>query len=106
MLPSPAGCMTDGGMAAEGGRGSKARPKAQTPISLINQSREAHRSARPHHSPGGARQQAFYREPEGEAGGRAGVCPGLYDDPHRRSLTGGAHSSSRLAPKALTQSSR
>jgi hypothetical protein len=27
-----------------------------------------------------------------------GVCPGLYDDPHRRSLTGGAHSSSRLAP--------
>jgi hypothetical protein len=26
-----------------------------------------------------------------------GVCPGLYDDPNRRSLTGGAHSSSRLA---------
>jgi hypothetical protein len=35
-----------------------------------------------------------------------GVCPGLYDDPHRRSLTGGAHSSSRLAPTTLTQSSR
>jgi hypothetical protein len=35
-----------------------------------------------------------------------GVCPGLYDDPHRRSLTGGAHSSSRLAPTTLTQLSR
>ena len=33
-----------------------------------------------------------------EAGGRVGVCPGLYDDPHRRSLTSGDHSSSRLAP--------
>jgi hypothetical protein len=35
-----------------------------------------------------------------------GVCPGLYDDPHRRSLTGGAHPSSRLAPTTLTQLSR
>lgn len=32
-----------------------------------------------------------------EAGGRAGVYPGLYDDPHRRSLTAGTNSSSRLA---------
>jgi hypothetical protein len=30
-----------------------------------------------------------------------GVCPGLDDDPHRRSLAGGAHSSSRLAPTTL-----
>jgi hypothetical protein len=29
-----------------------------------------------------------------------------YDDPHRRSLTGGAHSSSRLAAMRFTQSSR
>jgi len=35
-----------------------------------------------------------------------GVCPGLYDDPHRRSLTGGAHSSSRLAPMTLTHLSQ
>ena len=30
------------------------------------------------------------------------VYPGLYDDPHRRSLTSGDHSSSRLAPLTLT----
>jgi hypothetical protein len=35
-----------------------------------------------------------------------GVCPGLYDDPHRRSRTGGAYPSSRLAPTTLTQLSR
>ena len=38
------------------------------------------------------------RSPASEAGGRVGVCLGLYDDPHRRSLTRGGHSSSRLAP--------
>src|SRR5215208_5906839 len=50
--------------------------------------------------PQGARQWRSEREPASEAGGRVGVCPGLYDNPHRRSLTGGARSSSRLAPIA------
>jgi hypothetical protein len=49
---------------------------------------------------------AFLQRPASEAGGRVGVCPGLYDGPHRRSLTGGAHSSSRLAPHEPTQPSR
>ena len=75
--------------------------KRCTPIN-----RAKHHSARPYHSPEGHVSGHSYREPEGEAGGRAGVCPGLYDDPHRRSLTGGAHSSSHLAPKTLTQPSR
>jgi hypothetical protein len=33
------------------------------------------------------------RSSASEAGGRVGVGPGLYDDPHRRSLTSGGHSS-------------
>jgi hypothetical protein len=45
---------------------------------------------------------AFREKPASEAGGRVGVYPGLYDDPHRRSLTSGDHSSSRLAPLTLT----
>jgi hypothetical protein len=40
-------------------------------------------------------------EPASEAGGRMGVGPGLYDDPHRRSLTGGGHSSSRSLPRPV-----
>ena len=44
------------------------------------------------------------REPASEAGGRVGVGPDCYDDPHRRSH-GGAHSSSRLAPTTPTHSS-
>jgi len=44
--------------------------------------------------------------PASEAGGRVGVCLDCYDDPHRRSLTGGAHPSSRLARMRLTQSYR
>jgi pimeloyl-ACP methyl ester carboxylesterase len=62
---------------------------------------------RPHQSPRGSHaNMRSDRKPASEAGGRAGVCPGLHDDPHRRSLTGGAHSSSRLAPMRFTQSSR
>jgi len=56
--------------------------------------------------PRGARRWRSERESASEAGGRVGVCPGLYDNPHRRSLTGGAHSSSRLAPMTLTPLSR
>jgi hypothetical protein len=43
---------------------------------------------------------------KGKAGGPVGVCPGLYDDPHRLSLTGGAHSSSRVPPRSMTLPSR
>jgi hypothetical protein len=61
----------------------------------MDQSREAHHSTRPLHSPEGLTPG---HHSASEAGGRVGVCPGLYDDPHRRSLTSGDHSSSRLAP--------
>jgi hypothetical protein len=64
----------------------------------MNQSREAHLAARPHHSPAGHAKTLF-----SERGGRSsGRLSGLYDDPHRRSLTSGDHSSSRLAPLTPT----
>jgi len=83
---------------------AEGRPKgAGAPM---NQSREAHLAARPLHSPRGHASMHSNRNLASEAGGRVGVCPGLYDNPHRRSLTGSAHSSSRLAPIRFTQSSR
>jgi hypothetical protein len=71
----------------------------------MDQSREAHYSAKPL-TPTEVTPVSVPREPASEAGGRAGVCPDCYDDPHRRNLTAAPTPRSASLPRSLLQSSQ
>jgi hypothetical protein len=84
MLPSPAGCMTDGWNGRRGRRGSKA-PKGADGDQPINQSREAPLGAAVP-LPGGARQRAFLRRTRGRGGRSSGrLCGTLRRPPSSES---------------------